>query len=71
MVHAKFTVVPGVDSTPSESTFAEPACVPGGESDFLDELHGARRAYSLIQLFGETMSKKNSNKSDAQQTKGN
>jgi hypothetical protein len=70
MVHAKFRVVPGVDAALSEPTFAEPACVPSGESDFLAEVHGARRGYSLSQLFGETMSKKNSNKADAQQTKG-
>jgi hypothetical protein len=70
MVREKLRAVSSVDSPVRESPFSEPALVPSGEADFLGEVYAARRSRNLIQLFGETMSKKNSNKADAQQTKG-
>jgi len=51
----------------ADLTFPILSCMPDGKSDFLPDLHRSRIAMEMISLFGETMSTKTSNTSDAKQ----
>jgi hypothetical protein len=58
--------------TPSISPLSLPdiPSMPTGERDFTPELHRSRLALDMTSLFGEFMSKKTANTSDARQKRG-